>query len=187
MAWHVPQDLRYFYRQTKNDIVVMGNTTLNGLPQKLQPLPERSTVVVATEKREGTVHDKCMAVFGKEYDTVAPPPGLDIMFPPVEVEDPLHERISQLASATRMSHDMLSSVSEEPIPRDVWVAGGASIYEQLLPYCDEVHWTRIPGTHDCDTHFNPLDYMADDMKVVSTEELKDDEGNVVAVVEVWRS
>lgn len=35
-----------------------------------------------------------------------------------------------------------------------WVIGGVQIYELLLPYCDEVHLTRINGTYDCDKFFN---------------------------------
>lgn len=35
----------------------------------------------------------------------------------------------------------------------IFVAGGASIYEQFLPYADELIITRIPGEHEGDTYF----------------------------------
>lgn len=39
--------------------------------------------------------------------------------------------------------------------RDIWVIGGASIYQQLLPYVDEIHWTLVEGVFpDADTHFD---------------------------------
>ena len=42
--------------------------------------------------------------------------------------------------------------------KDIFIIGGASIYEQLLPYCDTVYMTRINITHEnVDTYFPPLD------------------------------
>ena len=42
--------------------------------------------------------------------------------------------------------------------KDIFIIGGGSIYEQLLPYCDTVYMTRINTTHEnVDTYFQPLD------------------------------
>lgn len=38
--------------------------------------------------------------------------------------------------------------------KNVWVIGGASIFEQLLSYIDEIWISRISGTYDCDTHLS---------------------------------
>lgn len=40
---------------------------------------------------------------------------------------------------------------------DVYVIGGQSIYEQLLPYCETAHVTQIDYTYDADTFFPNLD------------------------------
>ncbi|MCR4643106.1 MAG: dihydrofolate reductase [Lachnospiraceae bacterium] len=40
---------------------------------------------------------------------------------------------------------------------DVYVIGGASIYEQLLPYCDTVHVTKIDHAYEADAFFPDLD------------------------------
>lgn len=43
-------------------------------------------------------------------------------------------------------------------PEDVYIIGGASIYEQFLPYCDKVYLTKIYKTHNnADTYFPLLD------------------------------
>ena len=39
----------------------------------------------------------------------------------------------------------------------VWVVGGGKVYEQLLPYCDVVHVTRIDQAYEADTYFPDLD------------------------------
>ncbi len=36
---------------------------------------------------------------------------------------------------------------------DVWVIGGASIYELLMPFADELHITQIEAIFDCDRYF----------------------------------
>jgi dihydrofolate reductase len=42
--------------------------------------------------------------------------------------------------------------------KDVFIIGGGSIYEQLLPYCDTIYMTRIDVAHEnVDTYFPHLD------------------------------
>lgn len=40
---------------------------------------------------------------------------------------------------------------------DVYVVGGESIYEQLLPYCDVAHITKLDYVYQADAHFPDLD------------------------------
>lgn len=41
--------------------------------------------------------------------------------------------------------------------RDIYIIGGASIYEQLLPYCDKIYMTMIPKVYEnADTFFPQL-------------------------------
>lgn len=45
--------------------------------------------------------------------------------------------------------------------KQVYVAGGASIYEQLLPYCDTVYITKIDYAYQADAYFPRLDRLSD--------------------------
>lgn len=40
---------------------------------------------------------------------------------------------------------------------DVYIIGGTSIYEQMLPYCDTAHVTKIDYEYQADAHFPNLD------------------------------
>lgn len=40
---------------------------------------------------------------------------------------------------------------------DIYVAGGESVYEQLLPYCNVAHVTKIDYEYDADAHCPNLD------------------------------
>ena len=42
-------------------------------------------------------------------------------------------------------------------PRDIYCIGGQSVYEQLLPYCDTAHITKIDHVYEADAHFPNLD------------------------------
>lgn len=37
--------------------------------------------------------------------------------------------------------------------KDIYVCGGASIYKQALPWCDEILLSRIPGHHEGNIYF----------------------------------
>ena len=62
---------------------------------------------------------------------------------------------------------------------DIWVIGGASIYQQLLPYVEEIHHTIIDGVYDCDTYFN-MEFLKD-WTLVGGKDLSEN-----AVVNIWR-
>lgn len=44
---------------------------------------------------------------------------------------------------------------------DVYVIGGESVYEELLPYCDTAYITKIDYTYQADRYFPNLDHDAD--------------------------
>lgn len=41
--------------------------------------------------------------------------------------------------------------------QDVYIIGGSSVYEQLLPYCDTAHVTKIDHAYESDSWFPNLD------------------------------
>ena len=57
--------------------------------------------------------------------------------------------------------------------QDVFVAGGESIYEQFLPYCEEILVTRIMETFDADRYFINLDESEDFIKTWSSDICED--------------
>lgn len=53
---------------------------------------------------------------------------------------------------------------------DIYVIGGASIYEQMLPYCDVAHVTVMNYAYQADTWFPDLDKMDDFVVAADSEE-----------------
>lgn len=50
---------------------------------------------------------------------------------------------------------------------DVYIIGGASIYKQLLPYCDKAYITKIYKSHEnVDSYFPNLDQMENEWELI---------------------
>lgn len=63
---------------------------------------------------------------------------------------------------------------------DIWITGGKSIYEQLLPYVKEIHHTEIKGEYECDT-FMDMSFLEEGWECVEERVLSE-----IATVKVWR-
>lgn len=61
---------------------------------------------------------------------------------------------------------------------DVFVCGGASIYQQMLPYCKKAYVTKIFSTRPADTFFPNLDLLGDWKVVFESKIMHDDNENV---------
>ena len=53
---------------------------------------------------------------------------------------------------------------------DIFVVGGSSVYEQLLPYCDTAHITKIDYAYQADAHFPNLEAMPEWELTADSEE-----------------
>lgn len=65
--------------------------------------------------------------------------------------------------------EAIEQVKDVP-SEDVYVIGGATIYEQMLPYCKVAHVTKIDFEYQADTHFPNLDKDPEWKLVADSEE-----------------
>lgn len=54
--------------------------------------------------------------------------------------------------------------------KEIYVAGGASVYEQLLPYCDTAYITKVDHTYQADAYFPRLDVLENWEMIADSEE-----------------
>jgi len=109
MPWHIPEDLKWFKKQTMCDFLIMGNTTY----QSVGVLPGRFTYVLTNNPEKLALPDAGECGYANL--------------------DTLKQKTAHLYSSR------------------LWVCGGASVYEQLLPMCDEVYATIIIDEYEGDT------------------------------------
>lgn len=74
--------------------------------------------------------------------------------------------------------DFLKAIKEQLQKDDVYVIGGASIYRQLLPYCDEVLLTKVDADGGADVFFPNLDENKD-FKLTCESEPEEDNGYTI--------
>ena len=72
--------------------------------------------------------------------------------------------------------EVFSSVEElvKQADGDAFVIGGASVYEQLLPYCDTAYITKIHAGFPADTYFPNLDQSGEWKVSEESESLEQD-------------
>ena len=72
--------------------------------------------------------------------------------------------------------EVFSSVEElvKQADGDAFVIGGASVYEQLLPYCDTAYVTKIHAGSPADTYFPNLDQSGEWEVSEESESLEQD-------------
>jgi dihydrofolate reductase len=110
LLWHLPDDFKWFKKQTMGYPVVMGRKTFESIGK---PLPGRLNIVLS----KTATQIEGVEVFTNFEDTLKIiPASLDKVF----------------------------------------VIGGGSLYNQLLPACSEVYMTRVMSSFEADTFFPVL-------------------------------
>lgn len=76
----------------------------------------------------------------------------------------------------------LKAIKDELEIDDVYVIGGASIYRQMLPYCDKVILTKIDADGQAEVFFENLD-ASPSFVLKSQSEWEEDNGNMISFCE----
>ncbi|WP_255190738.1 dihydrofolate reductase [Natronobeatus ordinarius] len=127
MPWDVPEDLAHFRETTVNHPVIMGRITYEGILEALGEPLPGRTTVVLTSR--GLEEEST------DYENVV-------------VANGLEESLEAAAAAADERHDGVDRI---------FVAGGATIYEQYLPAVDRLVLTEIYDEPDGDTSFPEWD------------------------------
>lgn len=137
----IPADMKFFKENTTGNIVVMGRKTQDSLPKKY--LPNRLNFVVTNNQNKINMDD--------------------IIYGTLEDIKTLFKNVAVLEAGRQV----LEVENEIPAVKDIYIIGGASIYEQLLPYCDKAYITKIYKSHkNVDSYFPNLDKMEEEWQLI---------------------
>lgn len=128
MPWHLPNDFKYFKKNTLDHSIVMGRKTFDSIGK---PLPERRNIVLTRDLR-----------YTSEQD--------------IDIANSLQE--------------ILTYCRDE---REVFIIGGANVYQQFLPLAQKVLLTRVHTRIDGDAFFPEL--PAGDWKLISQDKHSKDD------------
>lgn len=125
IPWHSEEDMRFFKETTSDKIVVMGRKTYESLPKK--PLPNRLNIVLSSSV--DPQHAKAALFHALEKGQME-----GVVF--------FHSLV-----------DLVKEIKTSDLSDEILIIGGATLYEQSLPYVQEILLTQVLGKFECDTFF----------------------------------
>lgn len=128
MPWHLPNDFKYFKKNTLAHSVVMGRKTFESIGK---PLPERRNIVLTRD---------------------------------------LHFKSDQEIDVVNNVQEVFTYCRDE---REVFIIGGANVYQQFLPLAQKVLLTRVHTHLEGDAFFPEL--AVNDWKLTAQDKQEKDE------------
>jgi dihydrofolate reductase len=148
IPWHIKDDLIHFKEKTLHHTVIMGRTTFDSLmgyyKKSSRPLPNRRHVIVSRDANYAVSLPNCFIVHS--------------------VDEALQIAIKK---------EELALADDASAKAEVFVSGGASIFEQTIGRANRLHLTIVHQEFEGDTYFP--DY-SEFKKIVGEETKKSPEG-----------
>jgi dihydrofolate reductase len=146
LPWRIPEDFKYFKEKTMGHPIIMGRTTWEEFNNK--PLPGRHHIVIT--------HQNNYAVSPENLDKVS-------------IVASIGEAID-LAAKLENENKIFCEEDKEP---EIFVIGGAQIYELALPYADRLYLTLVDANIDGPKKF-PNYVSSGFSKIISSYKSKDE-------------
>ena len=145
IPWHLPEDFKWFKKMTTGCVVVMGRKTFESLGK---PLPNRKNLLLSRHPRR-LIRDH-PEIFGhyKEWRGGRNlKRAYQLHFTRLDGNQAEDIRIFR-------SLEMLDPVE---FAEDIFICGGAQIYEQALPRCSDLYLTLVKREVEGDAFFPPFE------------------------------
>lgn len=147
IPWHIPEDFKWFKQVTTGHIVVMGRKTFESLGK---PLPNRKNLILTRHPRQ--LIRQFPEVFGcyKEWRGGK------------HLKQAYQLRLTKIGGSKEddiFIFNSLHKLDPEGFPNDIFICGGAQIYEQTLPLCSDLYLTVVKRTVEGDTFFPPFENL----------------------------
>jgi len=151
IPWNNKKDLKFFYKQTKNNVVIMGKNTYFSLPDNVRPLKNRLNIVLTSnpdlylnEPYEKNI--KIDVIFTNNFN--------------------IHSAILNNRATFCNLYPALSNKFK------IFIIGGKQIYEQYIPLCETVWITRLKKCFSCDLTFDiPLENQFKEISIEEDDEI----------------
>jgi len=133
IPWHLPEDFRWFKQMTTGHVIVMGRKTFESIGK---PLPNRETIVLSRGGFSFPGVTVLMDLNALIEWAKTPSPVLRTPSPPMGERD---------------------GVRGTPGEQQVFICGGAQIYQQALPSCSDLYLTIVKREVEGDALFPPFE------------------------------
>jgi dihydrofolate reductase len=145
IPWHLPEDFKWFKKMTIGNVVVMGRKTFESLGQ---PLPNRKNLVLT--KHPQRLIKQHPEIFGQYHEWRG---GKHLK----RAYQFHFTKLGEKQETEILVFNSLEKLDPEEFPNDIFICGGAQIYEQALPRCSDLYLTVIKQEVAGDTFFPPFE------------------------------
>ena len=154
IPWHYSADFKHFKETTLGHPIVMGRATFESLGNK--PLPKRHNIVISS-------------TLSPDTPNVTVIPSMDAFF----------EYIDKWENFQNPLDYICPTGDNDPIYH-IFVIGGATIYEQLIPHMKGMHMTHIKKEFDGDV------FMPDFESTLNGYSRTFEDNDDFKITEYWR-
>lgn len=146
IPWHLPEDFKWFKQLTSGNVVIMGRKTFESLGK---PLPNRINIVLS--RHPGRLQRDFPGVFGNAW----------VGRGKTHIPDRPHQfELPKVGGAAAVDLRIIKDVLKlDPAssPLEFFIAGGAQVYEQTLPFCSDLYLTVVKREVEGDAFFPPFE------------------------------
>jgi dihydrofolate reductase len=157
IPWHIPEDFKWFKRQTLGNVAVMGRKTFEGLPSHL---PNRRKLILTRHPRR--LIRSHPEVFGAYKEWRGGPRvkgGYQLHF--TRIDGDQTDDIAIFSS--------LDLIHPDEFAQDVFICGGAEIYAQALPRCSDLYLTIVKRVVEGDAFFPAFEDVFEPVEVIDDQ------------------
>jgi len=150
IPWHLPEDFRWFKRATLGKTVVMGRKTYESLGK---PLPNRLNVVFTRNPdllRKASDRPKI-------YDPAKSGSAARSLLRQADAEQLTFPATVETRLVLWSDLQRFIRLIREDREGEMWVIGGSTIYDQMLPFCTDLYLTQVKRTVAGDAFFPPFE------------------------------
>lgn len=143
IPWHLPEDFKWFKQVTMGNVVVMGRKTFESLGR---PLPNRKNLVLTRHPQ--TLIKKHPEIFGQYHEWR----GGEYLKRAYQFR---FSKFSERQETEIFIFNTLDKLNPDEFPNDIFICGGAEIYQQALPRCSDLYLTLVKREVDGGDAFFP--------------------------------
>ncbi len=155
IPWHLPEDFKWFKKMTTGNVVVMGRKTFESIGK---PLPNRKSLIL-TRHPQHLIHSH-PEIFGDYHEWRGGK----------HLQRPYQLRLSKINGGSEddiFFFNSLDKLNPDDFPTDIFICGGAQIYEQALPRCSDLYLTRVKRVVEGDAFFPSFEASFDHIQTIA--------------------
>lgn len=173
LLYRIPEDMEFFKGKTKGKVVIYGNSTLKSFPLG-RPLKDRINIVITSNRdniSEEAINNSCTCTkievqsnknLNKIKNIIRHNRYVEFnMFNSINNDtiDFNDKPILLIATSIKQAIEFARTLAYD---EDIWVCGGSTIYEQMIPYIDTFWITKVYQYNEADRFLLNLDKMEDE-------------------------